>query len=77
MEVRGYRQNLEMIVQRFPNRLTVSPKEVADAFGINQKTVYQACKKRRDPLPCVRFSQRKILIPVSELAIWLSERSLA
>ena len=77
MEVRGYRQMLEIVLQRFPNRIAVTPKEIADVLGIDQKTVYQACKKERNPIPCVRLSKRMILIPISEFATWLAERSSA
>lgn len=77
MEICGYRQALELIERQYPNRITITPKEIAKLFGVDPKTVYQACKQKKNPLPCVRFSKRKILIPISELATWMAERSSA
>lgn len=68
---------LEIVLQRFPDRITVTPKEIADALGIDQKTVYQACKRERNPMPCVRLSKRMILIPISQFVTWMAERSTA
>lgn len=71
MEKNGYRETLEMLLTRFPGRVTVSPSEVADVLDVNIKTVYAAINRSRNPLPSTRLSKKKVLIPISRLANWM------
>lgn len=38
-ECEGYRENYEMLLERFPGKIILSKKEVALGFGLNPKTV--------------------------------------
>ena len=71
MEAKGYRENLEMIREHFPNRITISPDECAKVMGVDRKTVYAAIRKKKNPLPSTRLGARCIQIPVARLAQWL------
>ena len=71
MEKKGYRENLEQLSVMFPDRLTITPQEAARILGCNIKTIYTSMARVRNPLPAVRLTPKKILIPISELANWL------
>ena len=70
MEKQGYRETLAFLEERYPGRLTLTVKETADALGANIGTVYDAVKRKRNPLPSQRLAG-KIVIPIPKLASWL------
>ena len=39
MELKGYRENLEIIREQFPDRITINPDECARVMGVDRKTV--------------------------------------
>lgn len=71
MEKPGYRENYAFLMERFPDRVGLSPKEVAEALGADVETVRAALKKKYNPLPHAKLSERKIIIPIAGLARWL------
>lgn len=71
MEVKGYRESLEMIREYFPDRISINPDECAKLMGVDRKTVYAAIRKAKNPLPSKRLGSRGYQIPVTRLAEWL------
>lgn len=71
MEKQGYREALELLVERYPNRATLTVKETAETMGIPLNTVYDSINRVRNPLPSKRLG-RKIVIPIPALARWMA-----
>lgn len=71
MELKGYRENLEMIREHFPDRVSIDPQECADLMGVDRKMVYAAIHRRKNPLPHNRLGTKTIRIPVAQLARWM------
>ena len=72
MEKKGYRENLQILTDMFPGKIAISVKEAASAIGANQDTVYDAIKRKFNPLPAQHLSKKKIVIPLASFARWLS-----
>ena len=72
MEKADYRESLEMLKERFPDRITITPKETASVLGVNIKTVYAAMRRVRNPLPKVQVTKNRCVIPISSLAKWMA-----
>ena len=70
----NFRDNLELLTTLFPGRATISPKEAATAMGADVGTIYDAMRRVHNPLPSVKLSPKKIVIPVAQLASWMSLR---
>lgn len=70
-EAEGYRENLELIAQFFPKRLSLDVEETAVTCGVSTKTVRRwidagliTAKQQR--------GGRKIVIPVQSIARYLA-----
>jgi hypothetical protein len=70
MEKKGYRDTLDILRDMFPGKLAISVKEAATVLGANTCTVYDAIKRKYNPLPSKKASG-KILIPLPAFASWL------
>lgn len=71
MEKPDYRANLSMLSERFPDRVGLSPKEVAELLDADVETIRSATRKKYNPLPSQKLSERKVIIPIAGLARWL------
>ena len=72
MEKKGYREQLELLKDRFPDRVTITPQEAAKAMGVNIKTVYAAINRIRDPLPTISVTKNRKVVPIAALARWMA-----
>ncbi|MBO5375002.1 MAG: hypothetical protein J6A54_06115 [Clostridia bacterium] len=72
MERSGYRETLAFISEMFPGRLTLKVKEVAQVMSVCENTVRQAISRNDDPLPSQKLVSGTIIVPVPQLARWLS-----
>jgi hypothetical protein len=70
MEKQGYLETLNVLREMFPGKLTLTVKEAADVMGANTCTVYEAVKRKYNPLPSKKLSG-KIVIPIPAFASWL------
>lgn len=70
MEKKGYREALELLVDKFPDRTAISVKEAAVTLGRSESSVRDAMKRRRDPLPFKKLGG-SVVIPISQLARWM------
>ena len=71
MEKQGYRETLEMLERLYPNRTTISVKEAAKAMNASDRSVYDAVKRRYNPIPSQKLTRKKIVIPLAAFAKWL------
>ena len=71
MEKAGYRESLEMLKDRFPDRVTLTPQEVATVLGVNIKTVRAAMNRVRNPLPSIKVTKRRYVVSLTSLARWM------
>ena len=67
MELKGYRENLELINTLFNGRVAITVYECADVLGVNHKTVREVIRRVNNPIPTVRVG-RRIMIPVARFA---------
>lgn len=74
MVVAGYYEQLELIKEKFPDKVTLTVQECADLMGIDRKTAYSMTKRVKDPLPAKKIGTKKILVPIPSLARWLCLR---
>lgn len=52
------------------DKLTLSVSELATSLGISKPLAYELT--RREGFPAVRVSERRIIIPVDRLKVWLN-----
>lgn len=71
MEKRGYREVLDHLTELFPGKATITVKEAALVMDAEIHTVYNAINRLNNPLPAVKLSERKTVIPISRFARWL------
>ena len=71
MEKEGYRATLEMLRDMYPGKAAITVDQAAAAIGANRKTVYEAVKRRYNPMPSQKVTKKKIVIPIPSLARWL------
>lgn len=71
MEKVGFRENYNFLSEKYPDRAGLSPKEVAELLGADVETIRSATRKKYNPLPCQKLSERKTIIPIVGLARWL------
>lgn len=71
MEKRGYAETLAWLEKMYPDRATISVKEAAKAMDASDRTVYDAVKRRYNPLPSQKLTRKKIVIPLPAFAKWL------
>lgn len=72
MEKANYRDTIAHINGLFPDRLTITPQEAARVMTCDIKTVYNSIARVKNPLPAVRMTRKKIVIPIPAFARWLS-----
>ena len=72
MEKADYRESLEMLKERFPDRVTITLQETASILGVNIKTVYSARRRVRNPLLTVQITKNRYVVPISSLAKWMA-----
>ena len=71
MEKADYRESLEMLKERFPDRVTISLQETANVLGVNIKTVYSARERVKNPLPSIQIAKNRYVVPITSLAKWM------
>lgn len=71
MEKKGYRDQLALLRELFPDRVAITPTEAARALGWNIKTVRSAIARRVNPIPSQTQTASRVVIPVTGLARWL------
>lgn len=78
MEVKGYRDALELLRETFPGQVALSSRDVAKALGVEYKTVFGLVHREKNPLPTVPGNGNKMYIPITAFAKWLAaaERKL-
>lgn len=75
MELAGYRENIEMLQDLFPGRMTIDLPECAQVLGVNIKTVYESIKPyRKNPIPTQVVGGRKRVVPIVGLARWMCKK---
>ena len=72
MERQGYREELGLLMQMFPGKVTLSVKEAAAAMGASPDAVYDAIKRKKDPVPHKSVGKNRIVIPIAVFARWLA-----
>lgn len=70
MEKKGYREALELLVDKFPDRTAISVKEAAATLGRSESSVRDAMKVRNNPLPYKKLGG-SVIIPITQLARWM------
>ena len=70
MEKEGYRDALAFLIERFPDKGFLTVNEAADFLGAHLTTVYDAVKRKKNPLPAKKLCG-KIVIPIPALARWM------
>lgn len=70
MEKKGYREALELLVENFPERGGISVKEAAKFYGKNESAIYDAIKRKKNPMPAVKLGGSWVL-PITQLARWM------
>lgn len=71
MEKAGYRDQLALLREIFPDRITLSPTEVARALGWDVRTVRAAIDRKVNPIPSQKQSPARVTVPITGLARWL------
>jgi hypothetical protein len=74
MEKPNYREQLALIRDIFPQKISLTVDEVALVLGKDRKTITALIERRTNPLPAQDVSQgrknHKYIIPVTALARW-------
>lgn len=70
MEKEGYRDALAFLIERFPDKGFLTVNEAADFLGAHLTTVYDAIRRKKNPLPAKKVCG-KIVIPIPALARWM------
>lgn len=71
MEKEGYREQLALLREIYPDRVTLTPPEVAKCLGWNIKTVRAALSRRVNPIPSQKQSAARVVVPITQFARWL------
>ena len=73
MEKPGYRDQLEVLLEKFPGRATLTVPEVAEVLCVSALTVRNMIRRKQNPLPAQNMSTKKHAIyhiPITALARW-------
>lgn len=65
MEKEGYRDQLALIREIFPDRITITPVEAARVLGWDIKTVRAALTRRVNPLPSQQQTRARLVISIT------------
>lgn len=74
MELVGYRENLELLRELFPDRATIDFAECSECLGCDIRTVRAAAQRSHNPLPTVKVGKKRVLVPIPRLARWMCQR---
>ena len=72
MERKGYREELGFLMELHPGKAALTVKETATALGTSPDAVYDAIKRKKDPVPHKSVGKNRIVIPIAGLARWLA-----
>lgn len=53
-----------------------TPEEVAQMLSVSLVTVYRYMKRKKNPLPYYKISNRKLLVRISELEEWVAANTV-
>ena len=70
MEKEGYRDCLELLCKKYPNKSTLTVQEAAAEMGAGVQTVYRNLKAAKNPIPHQKLGG-KVIIPITKFAGWL------
>ena len=74
MEKIDYRENLALLRDMYPGKVSLSVGEAAVVLGLDVKTIYGAVARKYNPLPHMKVGQKRILIAIPGLARWMCGR---
>lgn len=72
MERKGYREELGFLMELHPGKAALTVKEAANVLGTSTDAVYDAIKRKKDPVPHKSVGKNRIVIPIAGLARWLA-----
>ena len=70
MEAKDYRETLAMLRELYPDKIVITPAEVASVISCDVRTVYNMIDKLTNPLPAKKFG-KKYVVPITSFASWL------
>jgi excisionase family DNA binding protein len=73
MELVGYRENLELLRESFPDQTAISVEECARTLSVSERLVYDSIHAAKNPIPAIKVG-RRIMIPIARLARWMCLR---
>lgn len=76
MEKQDYRINYELLLKKFPNRVSISTKEAAEVMGCSDRTVRTAITRAKNPLPAQKLGKSLWAISIPSFARWLSTQGV-
>ena len=76
MEKQDYRINYELLLKKFPNRVSISTKEAAEVMGCSDRTVRSAITRVHNPLPAQKLGKNLWVIAIPGFARWLSSQGV-
>jgi hypothetical protein len=71
MEAPDYRSTIGLLTALYPGRVSITPREAAEAMHANIKSIYGAIRRATNPLPSKQIGD-KVVIPLAAFARWLS-----
>lgn len=75
-EKETFRDNLALLLEKYPDRSALTVDEAAKELGMSRKSVTAAIERRVNPLPARDVSRGKMnrvyRIPITAIANWLS-----
>lgn len=71
MVVAGYYEQLELVKEKYPDKIALSVRECANVLGVDIKTVYTMMHRVKDPLPSKKIGTKKVVIPIPSFVRWL------
>ncbi len=72
MEKPSYREILGTLLERFPGRIALTPREVSEVLNSDLRTVYSTMHRVKNPLPYKNLGKKKAVIPIASLARWMA-----
>lgn len=73
-EKTDYREQLQLLRDLFPGKISLTVDEAAQALGRDRKTITALIERRVDPLPAQDISagskNKRYIIPMTALARW-------
>lgn len=72
MEKASYRDTIAHLNDLFPGRASITAQEAAQVLDCDIKTVRSSMARVKNPLPSVKVTEKKVVIPIPAFARWLS-----